>query len=162
MSLLKNCFRFFVLAQSSPFDAGISKFKTTLKQFLASARAPIADKFSAQQLASLIAAHKQERSATPNAQTKEAFDTANKNIVMLEDYFIKWLSFLAQKNPASYSANFPPTLLNVLSTMLFDYKLVLSGNVATYKPFTLLIDNQNVPVDLDRLEDQERMQNDIY
>ena len=162
MRLLDKCEIFYSLAAVSagnPFSQGISRFKKSLQSYLPQIRDLISDKNAALELAQNIRQYLAEKNRTVVPYIP--YENVGKYIVMLENYYIYWLNWLKTNAPQKFNANFNPNLLNVMGVMLANLKMVYAGNATNYKPFTLYIDGQTAPVDIDRLITKEYRDNDI-
>lgn len=139
-----------VFPPNSPFKGGIPNFiKNQLKPYAETARNLISDQQTAKNLFDKI-----------KAGSENDYKTVNKYIVMLEDYFIKWLIQLRDYNPQLFQQFFNQNLINVLSAMAKNLRSVSNGKNFQYTPFTLLIGGQTAPIDIDEWERQENIKKD--
>jgi hypothetical protein len=140
----------------SPFKNGIKSFiKTQLKPYAEAARDLIPDQQKAKQLFDKITAYK-----SGNGQFENEYKAISKYIVMLEDYFIKWLSDLQNKNSKLYQQNFDKNLINVLGAIVKNLKIIIENKNFQYTPFTLSIGGQLPAIDIDEWKRQEDLKKD--
>ena len=159
IDLFIKCADFAIIAQNSnPFQHGITPFLTSLNSYLKISIPYVSNEIVAKKSANTIKSYlfEQNRTATPNPTNANLYNTVAKSIIMFESYYLPWLSW-AQKNLAGkINVEFTSKLINSITSMLEDLKMVQKGEVSQYKPFEIYISGTLPPTDIDQLSLDEQ------